>query len=88
MTIDPKPILDGLGAVFAFLAAAAWFRAASAPIPGATPSVYADVEFISRMNSFNKRVLLGATWNRRAATLAGLSALCSAISWIVAVIGL
>jgi hypothetical protein len=67
--------------MFALLAAGAWFRAATFPVAVDGPPAWMDDELLKKIQARGQLILRGAQWNRRAAFLAGMSALTSAISW-------
>ena len=85
---DVKAACDLLTAIFALLAAGAWFVAARHPVgvPGASPYMPADPNhpLWGEMKAHGKKICLGAKWNQIAAVLAGLSALATFLSWLVA----
>jgi hypothetical protein len=82
-----RSLLDGLTAIFAFGAALAWFRAANSPVavrvkwPGG--DAYSASAFSAEDAVRIRRMETGPAWNRRAALLAGMSALSSSAAWIV-----
>jgi len=82
-------IFNGGAALFAALAALAWFKAASAPLPwsssgGEGDSDTAPADELRVSSDANKGALRGAVWNRRAAICAGLSAAMQTVALIAA----
>ena len=75
-----KAIFDAVCAAFALAAAAAWFRASTLPVGVDGAPVWVNDKVLAQMRACGERILRGAAWNRRAAFLAGMSALSSAVS--------
>ena len=78
-----KAICDFLAAILAFFAAGAWFLAARSPVPFITYPSSSDPSAQTAALECYQGFLRGGIWNRRAAILTGLSALCSFFTWLI-----
>ena len=72
---------EGGAAVFALLAAVAWFIAASHPV--ALPEAAMWAEATSGYPERAKKILRGVRWNMTAAALTGCSALATFLAWLL-----
>ncbi len=75
-------ILNGGAALFALLAAAAWFKAARAPLPWSEGAEASEDTLIISEHA-NMGAIRGAKWNRWAAICAGVSAGMQAVALIL-----
>ena len=76
-----KTYFDAASALFAFLAAFLWFRAASAPVL-APESPFYVAENIEQVRADIRKAQRGAKFNKWAAFVTGLAALAAGLSWL------